>query len=127
MSGRKATKPDQADPSDLPATIEAATREAIERSDWITPSDVGAQQLALKLARDLDRLGPDEAGQLAALARTFLTTLGQLGLTVTSRRDVAATPNQQEDPLVALRARAEARLTDPQGGDTASVRQLPRR
>ena len=132
MSGRKQTKaaPDPAEPSGPDAAVQTV-REAVEQAaveaDWLGPADAGALRLALKLAADIDKLGPDQAAQLAALARTFLTTLDRLGLTVTSRRDAGTTADQEADPLAQLRLRAEARLTDAQGGDTAAVRALPRR
>lgn len=107
-------------------TVRDAVESAAAKADWLTPADQGALRLALKLAADIDKLGADDAAQLASLARTFLTTLDRLGLTVTSRRDTAATP-QKDDPLAQLRLRAEARLTSPAGGDTATVRALPRR
>ena len=121
MTTRKTTKADQ------PATVESATLAAMADADWLTAADAGAKQLALKLARDLDRLGPDEAAQLASLARTFLTTLDRLGLTVSSRRDSGTTTVEEADPLAQLRLRAEARLTDAPSGDAATVRSIARR
>ena len=120
MTARKAT-----DPAPAP-TVRDAVEAAAAKADWLTPADQGALRLALKLAADIDKLGADDAAQLASLARTFLTTLDRLGLTVTSRRDTPAAP-QEDDPLAQLRLRAEARLTGPAGGDTATVRALPRR
>ena len=120
MTARKATEPAPA------PTVRDAVEAAAAKADWLTPADQGALRLALKLAADIDKLGPDQAAQLAALARTFLTTLDRLGLTVTSRRDTPAAP-QEDDPLAQLRLRAEARLTPAAGGDTATVRALPRR
>jgi len=132
MSGRKRPEasPDPAGTSGTDAAVQTV-REAVEQAaveaDWLGPADAGALRLALKLAADIDKLGPDQAAQLAALARTFLTTLDRLGLTVTSRRDAGTTADQEADPLAQLRLRAEARLTDTPGGDTATVRALPRR
>ena len=132
MSGRKRPEaaPDPAGPSGPESAVQTV-REAVEQAaveaDWLGPADAGALRLALKLAADIDKLGPDQAAQLAALARTFLTTLDRLGLTVTSRRDAGATAAQEDDPLAQLRLRAEARLTDAPSGDTAAVRALPRR
>jgi len=132
MSGRKRPEaaPDPAGPSG-PSNVLQTVREAVEQAavqaDWLGPADAGALRLALKLAADIDKLGPDQAAQLAALARTFLTTLDRLGLTVTSRRDAGTTAAQEDDPLAQLRLRAEARLTDAPSGDTAAVRALPRR
>ena len=121
MTARKAT-----DPAPAP-TVRDAVEAAAAKADWLTPADQGALRLALKLAADIDKLGADDAAQLASLARTFLTTLDRLGLTVTSRRDAGATAAQEDDPLAQLRLRAEARLTDAPSGDTATVRALPRR
>ena len=120
MTARK-----QAEPAPDP-TVRDAVAAAAAKADWLTPADAGALRLALKLAADIDRLGPDEAAQLASLARTFLTTLDRLGLTVTSRRDTPAAP-QEDDPLAQLRLRAEARLTGATDRDPAPVRALPRR
>ena len=130
MSGRKPTSkaPTPTEPSGAHSAAQSV-REAVEvaavEADWLTPADAGALRLALKLAADIDRLGPDEAAQLASLARTFLTTLDRLGLTVTSRREPAA--KQEEDPLAPHRLRAEARLTGATDRDPAPVRALPRR
>ena len=132
MSGRERPEeaPDSGGPSgpyDAVQTVREAVEQAAVEADWLGPADAGALRLALKLAADIDKLGPDQAAQLAALARTFLTTLDRLGLTVTSRRDPDATAAKEDDPLAQLRLRAEARLTDAPGGDTATVRALPRR
>jgi len=120
MTARK-----QAEPAPDP-TVRDAVEAAAAKADWLTAADQGALRLALKLAADIDKLGADDAAQLASLARTFLTTLDRLGLTATSRRDTPAAP-QEDDPLAQLRLRAEARLTPAASGDTATVRALPRR
>ncbi len=125
-TGKGAGTPSGTDPHTPAQSVRDAVEQAASRADWLTAADQGALRLALKLAADIDKLGADDAAQLASLARTFLTTLDRLGLTVTSRRDTPAAP-QEDDPLAQLRLRAEARLTPAAGGDTATVRALPRR
>ena len=130
MSGRKRPEtvldqPGTNGPHSAAQSVRGAVEAAAAKADWLTAADQGAMTLALKLAGDIDKLGPDEAAQLASLARTFLTTLDRLGLTVTSRREPAA--KQEEDPLAQLRLRAEARLTGATDRDPAPVRALPRR
>ena len=115
---------------DVPAPaqrVRDAVDSAATRADWITPADAAALELARKLAGDIDRLGPEDAAQLAAVARTFLAVLDKLGLTVAGRRTDPTAIVQEEDPLAALRLRAEARLTDAPDRDTATVRPITRR
>ena len=126
-TGKAQTPAEPSGPHGAAQSVREAVEVAASKADWLTAADQGALRLALKLAADIDKLGPDQAAQLAALARTFLTTLDRLGLTVTSRRDAGAHAAQEDDPLAQLRLRAEARLTDAPSGDTAAVRALPRR
>lgn len=129
MTTRKRPKatpvpPEDNGPDSAIQTVRDAVGVAAAQAEWLTPADHAALRLAFKLAADIDKLGPDEAGQLASLARTFLTTLDRLGLTVTSRRDSSTASTQEVDPLDQLRLRAEARLTPAPSGDTATVRSI---
>lgn len=104
--------------------VRDAVDSAAAKADWITAADAAALELARKLAGDIDRLGPEDAAQLAAVARIFLAVLDKLGLTVAGRRTDPTAIVQEEDPLAALRLRAEARLTDTPPRDTATIRAI---
>ena len=126
-TGKAPTAPRTSDAPGPVQRVRDAVDSAAARADWITPADAAALELARKLAGDIDRLGPEDAAQLAAVARTFLAVLDKLGLTVAGRRTDPTAVVHEEDPLAALRLRAEARLTDTPDRDAATVRALPRR
>ena len=107
--------------------VESAVISAVDQAPWISPADSGAVALAIKLARDIDRTGTDEATQMAALARTLLATLAAIGLTVAGRIQSDTLPPSEENPLDVLRSRAAGRIADASSSDSATVRPIPRR
>lgn len=83
-----------------PGPLHAAVTQALAGAGHLDDTDQALTALALRIAGDLDTIGPDSTADTARLARLLLDVLEQAGLTPAGRASIVGTlPGEETDPV----------------------------